>query len=70
MSLARLADVELQLVMQGLDASELLQLARCSKQMMHAADSPFAWQHCNPPRSLGARVGRRLLVLALEGRGG
>jgi hypothetical protein len=41
----RLADVELQLIMHGLQATEILQLARCSPQLMHAADSSFAWLH-------------------------
>jgi hypothetical protein len=29
---------------------DLLHLARCSKRLMHAADSTFAWQHCPPMR--------------------
>jgi len=41
----RLADVELQLVMQGLAAQEILKLARCSRYLLHAADAPFAWQY-------------------------
>jgi len=41
----RLADVELQLVMQGLAAQEILKLARCSRYLLHAADAPFAWRH-------------------------
>jgi len=41
----RLADVELQLVMHGLAAREILKLARCSRCLLHAADAPFAWQH-------------------------
>ena len=41
----RLADVELQLVMQGLAAQEILKLARCSRYLLHAADAPFAWKH-------------------------
>ena len=41
----RLADVELQLVMQGLAAQEILKLARCSRFLLHAADAPFAWQY-------------------------
>ena len=41
----RLADVELQLVMQGLTAQEILKLARCSRYLLHAADAPFAWRY-------------------------
>ena len=41
----RLADVELQLIMHGLVAAELLQLARCSRRLLHAADCALAWQH-------------------------
>jgi len=41
----RLADVELQLVMQGLTAQEILTLARCSRYLLHAADAPFAWRY-------------------------
>jgi hypothetical protein len=40
----RLADVEQQLIMQLLLAKELLQLARCDKQLLHAADGAFAWK--------------------------
>ena len=43
----RLADVELQLVMHGLDARSLLQFARCSRPLLHAADHPFAWLHAS-----------------------
>jgi len=41
----RLADVELQLIMHGLAAQEILKLARCSRYLLHAADAPFAWKH-------------------------
>jgi hypothetical protein len=44
----QLADVELQLVMQHPDARSLLQLARCSRPLMHAADSQFAWKNVDP----------------------
>jgi hypothetical protein len=44
----QLADVELQLIMHGLQATELLQLARCSHRLMHAADSAFAWKFASP----------------------
>ena len=47
--LKRLADVELQLVMHGLDAPSLLQFARCSHQLLHAADHPFAWSCSSSP---------------------
>jgi hypothetical protein len=40
----RLADVELQLIMHGLDALSLLHLAQCSSRLLHAAQSPFAWK--------------------------
>jgi len=61
----RLADVELQLVMQGLAAQEILALARCSRYLLHAADAPFAWQHTRlclnatpgpPPIALPRRI--------------
>ena len=60
----RLADVELQLVMQGLTAQEILKLARCSRFLFHAADKPFAWQHTRlcvrtkpePPVALPRRI--------------
>ena len=40
-----LADVELQLVMQGLGVSELLSLARCNQRLLHVVDSDFAWKY-------------------------
>jgi hypothetical protein len=43
--LQRLADVELALIMQQLSAVELLQFARCSRQLMYAADNAFGWRH-------------------------
>ena len=46
--MTRLADVELQLVMHGLQCGELLQFARCSQRLMHAAHSAFAWLHASP----------------------
>ena len=42
--LQRLADVELQLVMHGLEAAEILTLARCHRRLLHAANSAFAWK--------------------------
>lgn len=42
--LASLATVEMQLIMQHLDAQSLLRLARCNKSLLHAADQPFAWK--------------------------
>ena len=45
----RLADIELQLVMHGLTCAELLRFARCSRWLLHAADSAFAWQHVPQP---------------------
>jgi hypothetical protein len=44
-SLSRLADVELQLVMQFLDADSLLKLARCSRQALHCATNPLVWRN-------------------------
>jgi hypothetical protein len=43
-SLSRLADVELQLVMQFLDSNSLLKLARCSRQTLHCASHPSVWR--------------------------
>ena len=40
----RLADVEFQLIMQQLNCSELLQLARCSHRCMRLADDAFSWR--------------------------
>jgi hypothetical protein len=48
MSLDRLADIEVQLCMHGMMTLERLQFARCSRQLMHAAQSPFAWKHAPP----------------------
>ena len=42
--LDKLAKVELQLVMQFLDTDSKLKAARCSRQLLQAADHPFAWQ--------------------------
>ena len=39
-----LANVELQLVMHGLDVKSLLQFARCSSQTLRLADTRFAWK--------------------------
>jgi hypothetical protein len=46
--LCRLATVELQLCMQGLDAVSLMILARCCRHLHAVADTPFAWRytHC------------------------
>lgn len=41
----RLADVEVAMVMHHLPVSQLLQLARCSRALMHAADCSFAFAH-------------------------
>jgi hypothetical protein len=43
-SFDRLADVEVQLIMQQLDQPSLLHLARCSRALFHCASHPFAWQ--------------------------
>ena len=48
-SLAGLATVELQLIMQHYcDLSTLLALARCSRFTLHAASDPFAWRALSP----------------------
>jgi hypothetical protein len=44
-SLDRLADVELQLVMQGLDFASLLKFARVSRRARHLAQSVVVWKH-------------------------
>lgn len=41
--LSLLADVELQLCMHFLEATEIMRWARCSTRMMHASAAPFAW---------------------------
>lgn len=48
MSLSRLASVEVQLIMQLLLRGELLQLARCSRAMLHSADAPHVWRFVEP----------------------
>ena len=48
MSLALLAAVKMQLIMQHCDAQSLLSLARCSRAALAAASTPFAWRH-QPP---------------------
>jgi hypothetical protein len=48
MSLSLLATVELQLIMQCLDQSSLLLLARCSRFTLHAAASEFAFSRLLP----------------------
>jgi hypothetical protein len=46
LSLLDLADVELQLIMHGLSALELVALARCHTRLFHAATtSTFGWKH-------------------------
>ena len=49
-----LAKVELQLVLQCLDADSRLKAARCSRRLMRAADDPFAWVG-TPPFSVSSR---------------
>jgi hypothetical protein len=49
-SLDRLADVELQLVMHGLDTSALLKVGRCAKRMYRLLSREFTWQHQSPKR--------------------
>jgi len=46
-----LADVEIQLIMQGLNIAELLAFARCSKFMRRTASQPFPWKY-TPPLNL------------------
>jgi hypothetical protein len=48
MMIERLADIELQLCMHGMQAGERLRWARCSRQLLHAAASPFAWRFVQP----------------------
>ena len=43
----RLATVELQLIMHGLECREILRLARCCTRMMRAGEAAFAWK-CAP----------------------
>jgi len=46
----RLAQVELQIVMQHCDQATLLALARCSRTTLAAASQPFAWRALSPLR--------------------
>jgi hypothetical protein len=52
-----LADVELQLVMQGLAVKEILTVARCNKRLLHAASNSFFLEPCcstaDPRRPVG-----------------
>jgi hypothetical protein len=43
-SFGRLADVEVQLIMQQLDQPDILRLARCSRALLRCASHPFVWQ--------------------------
>jgi hypothetical protein len=43
--LMRLADVEMQLIMHGLEIKELIRLSRCNQRLQHASDAAFAWKH-------------------------
>jgi len=45
---ARLATVELQLIMRCCDQPTLIALARCSRFALAAASSPFVWQPLSP----------------------
>ena len=38
-----LPDVIVQIICQMLSTTEIIQIAKCSRQMMHAADNPVAW---------------------------
>lgn len=63
-AMQRLADVELQSIMHGLDLKSLLFFARCSRQLLRLVDTRFAWKFtvrhvtfpapssCPPPTSL------------------
>jgi hypothetical protein len=64
----RLAQVELQSVMQHCDKTTLLALARCSRTTLAAASHPFAWRslpplqlECKSPIELSSRVSKSLL---------
>jgi hypothetical protein len=46
---SRLADVEVQMIMQQLDRSSRLRLARCSRALFRCSSSPFAWQRLRFP---------------------
>jgi hypothetical protein len=50
MSFQVLARVEVQCIMQMLDRTSLLVLARCSPQTLQAADVSFVWKHVSPKR--------------------
>jgi hypothetical protein len=41
----RLANVELQLIMQQLECNELIAFARCNLRLIRLADSPSVWRH-------------------------
>ena len=61
----RLADVELQLIMHGLSALEILTLAQCSRHLFHATDSPFAWKYAR--LRLGTKPGPTSLLRNIFG---
>jgi hypothetical protein len=44
----RLANVEVQLIMQQLDQPDLLRLARCNRALFRCASNPLAWQQGSP----------------------
>ena len=49
-SVMQLAEVELQIVMHGLEIKEMIQFARCSRRLMRmAVSSPFAWRYALLP---------------------
>jgi hypothetical protein len=53
----RLADVEVQLIMQQLEQPDLLRLARCSRALFRCASHPLAWQQLPFPVSVrGSKV--------------
>jgi hypothetical protein len=57
-SIMRLHSIELQLIMQCLDVTSTVRLARCCRLLMHSAMEPFAWKHQLPHRlsTLPSRV--------------
>jgi hypothetical protein len=67
MSLPRLAQVEVQCVMQMLDRPSLLALAQCNSRTLRAADAPFVWKHVPPMRVndlpiIAYRLGRHIPI--------
>src|SRR5687768_4408530 len=72
MSLSRLALVELQLCLHGLDLQSMLSVARCCRFTLAAVSTAFAWKHIPTPTvfslqpNLAEHVSRSVLRFAAD----